>query len=245
MHTCMYVCMHSYLCVSVCVCLCAHACVCFIACVCVSMYVGPCVHVCVCVYACVCMYEHACGTVCVCVHMFVRVSLLAYVYLCIWVRVYMCVSVCMHVCACMSMHVGLCGCVCSYPYLHACARLCVSVCMHEDPCEWICIAIWVWAYVTVFWKTDRIVTLGPFHFIDPANGYTCTLHIHSAIIRLGWLVCFSKVSFAHPVNLWLRQWDPCRVLHGRHGSEIHLIDREMSLMPFKHVWAYGWHIWDS
>ena len=40
-------------------------------------------------------------------------------------------------------------------------------------------------YVTGFWKTDRIVTLGLFHFIGPANGYTHTLHIHTAIIRLG------------------------------------------------------------
>ena len=32
-------------------------------------------------------------------------------------------------------------------------------------------------YVTGFWKTDRIVTLGLFHFIGPANGYTHTLHI--------------------------------------------------------------------
>ena len=40
-------------------------------------------------------------------------------------------------------------------------------------------------YVTVFWKTDHIVTLGLFHFIGPTNGYTRTLHIHSAIIRLG------------------------------------------------------------
>ena len=39
--------------------------------------------------------------------------------------------------------------------------------------------------VTGFWKTDQIVTLGLFHFIGPANGYTCTLHIHGAITRLG------------------------------------------------------------
>ena len=40
-------------------------------------------------------------------------------------------------------------------------------------------------YVTGFWKTDQIVRLGLFHFIGPANGYTYTLHIHSAITRLG------------------------------------------------------------
>ena len=88
-----------------------------------------------------------------------------------------------------------------------------------------------WLFVTGFWKTDRIVTLGLFHFIGPANGYTgtCTLHIHSAITGLGWLVCFSRVSFVDPVNSWLRQWDPCRVLDGRHGSEIHPSHRETSV----------------
>ena len=40
-------------------------------------------------------------------------------------------------------------------------------------------------YVTGFWKTNQIITLGLFHFIGPNNGYTRTLHIHSASIRLG------------------------------------------------------------
>ena len=75
--------------------------------------------------------------------------------------------------------------------------------------------------VTGFWKTDRIVILGLFHFIGPANAYTCTLHIHSPVTGLGWLFWFSRVSFAYPVNSWLRQWDPWRALHGRHGCEIH------------------------
>ena len=45
-------------------------------------------------------------------------------------------------------------------------------------------------YVTGFWKIDQIVTLaiGLSHFIGTANGYTCTLHIHSAITRLAWLI---------------------------------------------------------
>ena len=72
-------------------------------------------------------------------------------------------------------------------------------------------------------------TIGLFHFIGPTNGYTYTLHIHSAIIRLGWMVCFTRVSFSDPVNPWLRQWDPWRALHGRHGSEIHSRDRETSI----------------
>ena len=41
------------------------------------------------------------------------------------------------------------------------------------------------SYVIGIWKTDRNVTLGLFHFIGPANGYIHTLHIHTAIIRLG------------------------------------------------------------
>ena len=86
-------------------------------------------------------------------------------------------------------------------------------------------------YVTGFWKTNRNVTLGLFYFIGPTNGYTFTLHIYSSITRLGWLVCFSRKSFVDSVNLQLRQWDPWRALHGRHGSEIHLSDRETSLRP--------------
>ena len=40
-------------------------------------------------------------------------------------------------------------------------------------------------YVTGFWKTDQNVTLALFHLIGPANAYTHTLHIRTAIIRLG------------------------------------------------------------
>ena len=57
-----------------------------------------------------------------------------------------------------------------YIYIYVCVCVCVCV---------VCVC------VTGFWKTDRIVTLGLFHFIGPANGYTYTLHIHNAIIRLG------------------------------------------------------------
>ena len=34
----------------------------------------------------------------------------------------------------------------------------------------------------------------------PSNGYTCTLHIHSANTRLSRLVCLSRASFVNPVN---------------------------------------------
>ena len=54
--------------------------------------------------------------------------------------------------------------------------------------------------VTGVWKIDQIATLGLFLITVPANGYTCTLHIHSAITRLGLLVCFSRASLAGPVK---------------------------------------------
>ena len=45
------------------------------------------------------------------------------------------------------------------------------------------------SYATGFWKIIQIVTLERplrlFYFTGPANGYTRTLYIHSAIIRLG------------------------------------------------------------
>ena len=99
-------------------------------------------------------------------------------------------------------------------------------------------------YVTGFWKTDRNVTLGLFHFIGPANAYTHTTHSHCHY--QAWLTgLLSRVTFADPVNSWLGQWDPWRALHGRHGCEIHLRDGETSIMPFKHAWAYDWLFWDS
>ena len=58
------------------------------------------------------------------------------------------------------------------------------ICVNLFVCN-MYIYIYIHIYVTGFWKTDQIVTLGLFHFIGPANSYTCTLHIHSAITRLG------------------------------------------------------------
>ena len=94
--------------------------------------------------------------------------------------------------------------------------------------------------MTGFWKTNQIVTLGLFHFIGPDNGYTRTLHLyttHTQCCYQVWLtdLLFSRASFADHVNSRLRQWDPWRALHGRHGSEIHPSDKEMSLKPPKHV----------
>ena len=71
----------------------------------------------------------------------------------------------------MYISAPLCSCIHVYMYL------CMHVFVHG--CECVCCA-----YVTGFLKTDRIVTLGLLHFIGPANGYTCTLHIHNAILSL-------------------------------------------------------------
>ena len=72
----------------------------------------------------------------------------------------------------------------------------------------ICIVCICIQYVTGFWKTDRIVTLGLFHLIGPANGYTYTLHIHSAIIRLGWLVCFLYNDFCQSCKFMTETMGP-------------------------------------
>ena len=53
----------------------------------------------------------------------------------------------------------------------------------------------------------------PILFYCQTNGYTRTLHYHSVSIKLGWLVCFSRATFAYPVNSWLRQSD------GTHGGD--------------------------
>ena len=50
---------------------------------------------------------------------------------------------------------------------------------------WMMIGWMMIGWMMTEWMTDRNVTLGLFHFIGPANGYTHTLHIHTAIVRLG------------------------------------------------------------
>ena len=94
-------------------------------------------------------------------------------------------------------------------------------------------------YVTGFMKTDWIVTLGLFYFIGPANGYMSTLVHYTYAVPLPGLVdwsAFLRASFVNPLNLWLRQRDPWRVLHGMHGSEIHLSYREMSIQACLGLW---------
>ena len=66
----------------------------------------------------------------------------------------------------------ICVYVCVCVYMYVCVLVCACMC----------------TCVTVFWKTDQIVTQGLFHYIGPANSYTHTLPIHSAITRLDWLV---------------------------------------------------------
>ena len=99
-------------------------------------------------------------------------------------------------------------------------------------CDWILV-------------TNQIVILGLFHFIGPANGYTHnTLPIHSTITRLGYIVYFTRASFANHVNSQLQQQDPWKALNGMHWFEIDPSGSETSLRPSKHVWAYGWHFLD-
>ena len=55
------------------------------------------------------------------------------------------------------------------------------------------------------------------------------------------------MSFSDAVNetMGLMEGTTWKALHGRHGSEIRLSDRETSLTPFKHAVSYEWHFWDS
>ena len=69
-----------------------------------------------------------------------------------------------------------------------CSLLCFTITHYMSKKRYLGIAkevVVLCIYVTEFWKIDQIVTLDLFHFIGgPANGYTCTLHIHSAIAGL-------------------------------------------------------------
>ena len=72
---------------------------------------------------------------------------------------------------------------------------------------------YIYIYVTGFWKTDQIVTLGLFNFIGLANGYTrtlhihsngytCTLHIHSAITigLVNWSAFLEQILPTRPIH---------------------------------------------
>ena len=62
--------------------------------------------------------------------------------------------------------------------------------------------------MTGYWKTNRIITFGLFHFTGPADSYSHTLPMHCCIDRPSWSVRFSKASFADHVKSCLRQWGP-------------------------------------
>ena len=85
--------------------------------------------------------------------------------------------------------------------------------------------------MTGFWKTDRNVTFGQFHFVGPANSHTHTLSMHHYNTRLSCLVCFCRADFADHMKSRLRQWNPCRALNGRYGSDIQPCIRETSHRP--------------
>ena len=83
-------------------------------------------------------------------------------------------------------------------------------------------------------------------FIGPVNSYTHTLPIHSAITRLGWLVCFSRASFADHANSRLRK--SIVPVEGTDQWKVWFsssTDRDTSLKPSEHVYTYGWHFLDS
>ena len=52
-------------------------------------------------------------------------------------------------------HIPTYMCVCVHVCMRACMRACVHACVH--------------VYLTGFWKTDQIVTLGLLNFIAPAK----------------------------------------------------------------------------
>ena len=81
-----------------------------------------------------------------------------------------------------------CAYVHSYVYVPVCSYLyvCMCVCMYVCKYAYMYICMYAGMYVTGFWKANQIVTLGLFRFVVPANGYTHTLHIHSAVTRLGY-----------------------------------------------------------
>ena len=101
-------------------------------------------------------------------------------------------------CICTQTHTNSCIHACIYTYLlqieiHACVihkyRICIrhAKYIHNSTTTSSCNYWTVYAisYVTGFWKTNQIVTLGLFLFIGQTNGYIRTLHIHSVSIRLG------------------------------------------------------------
>lgn len=129
-HTCVYVRVHTLLCVCACWCVHAHTCVgvcvraCLPACMCVHVPTGTCVRTFMCLHtgshACTRTYVHTCVQACV------------GVYTCLWARVYVC-----HECAHMNFVCVLC--------LHVCVSARVPACVCTHVCVCVCILPWGWA----------------------------------------------------------------------------------------------------
>ena len=58
--------------------------------------------------------------------------------------------------------------------------------------------------MTGFWKTDRLITLGLFHFIGPVNGYTLIHYTYT--VQLPGLVDRSAVLKRVLLNLYIHDW---------------------------------------
>ena len=105
------------------------------------------------------------------------------------------------------------------------------------------IIIYVYMWLDFGKLTQLSYYVGLFHLIGSANSYTHTLSINSAINRIGWLVCFSRASFANHVNSQLKQQNSWRALHERHGSEIDPGGSEMSLSPLNMLGSMAGTSW--
>ena len=73
----------------------------------------------------------------------------------------------------LCMYVHMYACMCSYVRMH----LCTYACMHA-------------AYVTVFWKTDRIDANTEIHFLFVDENHTRALIRDTKHLRLDGQVCF-------------------------------------------------------
>ena len=109
----------------------------------------------------------------------------------------------------MYIHIHICTHI-SYTYTHAYAYIQMHICdwILKKPTELL-----HWAYSILL--AQLMATLVHYTYIVPLPGL------------VDWSAFLERVF--DPVNSWLRQWDPWRALHGRHGCEIHPRDRETSI----------------
>ena len=64
-------------------------------------------------------------------------------------------------------------------------------------------------FVTGFWKTDQLVTLGLFHFIGQANSYTHTLYTHS---QCHYQACSAGNGTVNAFQFWSQFCRPCKFM---------------------------------